>query len=67
MMASTNTGYKHGRTREPPKESFEIYPMIEAVFTYLSYGMLIVIGHITEFLLKIGLKSSRIFKNVNIQ
>ena len=56
-----------GSEREPkvrkkldyePKEYFHEPPLLEAVFTYISYGLLIIMGHISDFLRKFGLKSS---------
>lgn len=56
-----------GSEREPkvrkkldykPKEVFPEPPLFEAVFTYISYGLLIIMGHISDFLRKFGLKSS---------
>ena len=56
-----------GSEREPkvrkkldyePKEQFPEPPLFEAVFTYISYGLLIIMGHISDFLRKFGLKSS---------
>ena len=56
-----------GNGREPkvrkkldyvPKESFQEPPLIEAVFTYIGYGLLIIMGHISDFLRRFGLKSS---------
>ena len=41
-----------------PKESFQEPPLFEAVFTYISYGLLIIMGHISDFLRRFGLKSS---------
>lgn len=41
-----------------PKESFQEPPLLEAVFTYISYGLLIIMGHISDFLRRFGLKSS---------
>lgn len=41
-----------------PKEVFPEPPLFEAVFTYISYGLLIIMGHISDFLRRIGLKSS---------
>ena len=55
-MATANGVTKYNRTRAPPKELFEDYPLIEGVFTYLSYGVLLILGHISDFLVKIGLK-----------
>ncbi|XP_064402987.1 serine palmitoyltransferase 2-like [Halichondria panicea] len=62
-MATSNGLYNHSRTRAPPKESFEVYPLIEAVFTYLSYGVLLLFGHISDFLVKIGLKENHAVKD----
>ena len=41
-----------------PKETFQEPPLFEAVFTYISYGLLIIVGHIIDFLRRVGLKSS---------
>lgn len=40
-----------------PKESFPDPPLLKAVFTHLGYGILIIIGHVIDFLRKLGLKS----------
>ena len=56
--------YKHGKTRSPPKDSFEDYPLVQAIFTYISYGVLIIVGHTADFLRKIGLKKRVGSKNV---
>ena len=60
---------KYNRTRAPPKELFEVYPLIEGVFTYLSYGVLLILGHISDFLVKIGLKKVKGYtvQDVSIQ
>ena len=56
-----------GTDREPkvkkkrdyePKEVFTEPPLFEAVFTYISYGLLLIMGHISDFLRRFGLKSS---------
>ncbi len=67
-MATSNGVYKQGRARAPPKESFEEYPLIEAMSTYLSYAVLLVCGHICDFMVKIGLKDSknRTVKDVSV-
>lgn len=65
-MATSNGLYNHSRTRALPKESFEVYPLIEAVFTYLSYGVLLLFGHISDFLVKIGLKENHAVKDVSV-
>lgn len=41
-----------------PKESFQEPPLLQAVFTYISYGLLIIMGYISDFLRRFGLKSS---------
>ena len=56
-----------GTEREPkvrkkldyePKEEFPEPPLFDAVFTYISYGLLLIMGHISDFLRRFGLKSS---------
>ena len=43
--------------RRTPKELFPDPPLLKAVFTHLGYGILIIIGHVLDFLRKLGLKS----------
>ena len=45
---------KSGRPRA--HESFPEPPLVKAVFTHLGYGMLIILGHVLDFLRKLGLK-----------
>ena len=45
---------KPGRPRA--QESFTEPPLMKAVFTHLSYGILILLGHVWDFLRKLGLK-----------
>lgn len=40
------------------KEHFDEPPLLQAVCTYICYGLLIIVGHISDFLRKIGLKNS---------
>jgi len=40
------------------KEHFDEPPLFQAVCTYICYGLLIIVGHISDFLRKIGLKNS---------
>ena len=40
-----------------PKESFPEPPLMKAVFTHLGYGIMILLGHILDFLRRLGLKS----------
>ena len=42
------------RPRRYPKEVFEEPPLFRAVMTYISYGLLILIGHVVDFLRRIG-------------
>ena len=37
------------------KEHFQEPPLFQAVCTYICYGLLILVGHITDFLKRIGL------------
>lgn len=39
------------------KETFDETPLERAVFTYISYAVLIFFGYVADFLRKIGLKS----------
>jgi len=41
-------------------ESFEETPLLVAVVTYISYGILIIFGHIRELLRKCGIKKVQI-------
>ena len=50
--------------REMPKETFEAPAMLTALCTYTSYAVLIIFGHLADFLRKMGLKSDKIFLNV---
>lgn len=40
-----------------PKETFPDPPLLKAVFTHLGYGIMILLGHVIDFLRKLGLKS----------
>lgn len=46
------------KPKKQPKEHFEEPPLFDAVATYVCYGLLIIVGHISDFLRKIGLKDS---------
>ena len=48
------------REREPPKETFEPPPLLRAVATYCSYLMLYVVGLVSDFLRRVGLKKARV-------
>ena len=40
-------------------ETFEPLPLLRrAILTYLSYGILIILGHISDLLMKLGVKST---------
>jgi len=62
-MSPSKVTNKFNRSRVP-KETFEDYPFIEGVATYLSWGLLIIVGHISDFLIRIGLKKGHGVKNV---
>ncbi|XP_002734813.1 serine palmitoyltransferase 2-like [Saccoglossus kowalevskii] len=47
-------------TRRKAKQFFEEVPMIRAVFTCLSYALLVVVGHLREFLRKIGVDKNEV-------
>lgn len=60
----------HGSTTSKPerraKESFPDPPLMKAVLTHLGYGIMIIFGHILDFLRKLGLISdpySKALKN----
>ena len=44
------------RPKREPKESFLEPPMMKAVVTYLNYVILFVLGYISDFLARVGLK-----------
>lgn len=51
---------QNGFSKAPPKprryakEVFEEPPLFRAVMTYISYGLLTLIGHVVDFLRRIG-------------
>ena len=57
-VAVTKNGFL--ATNEKPKkvsrESFEQPPISTAIMTYLAYGLLLILGHISDLLLKLGVK-----------
>lgn len=58
---------KHAKQRPRAKESFEEPPLVEAVFTYIGYGLLIVLGYVSDFLRLLGLrKEGPTLKNVSV-
>ena len=61
-MAKTlvgKTGHLPPRQRPTrlPKESYPKPPLMEAVLTYINYLILYVMGHINDFLRKVGLRT----------
>ena len=67
MSSSIQNGTIPGRKKRAraPKETFEQPPLGKAIWTYISYGLLIILGHIHDLLRKLGLKQSSIPKNVS--
>ncbi|KAL4238540.1 Serine palmitoyltransferase 2 [Mactra antiquata] len=55
-------GQKHPKTSDWRKtwwESFEETPLYAAIWTYLGYGMLVIVGYIRDFLRDIGLETQK--------
>lgn len=50
--------------RKLPKELFEPPPLMAALCTYLSYAILIIFGHIADFLRMLGFKGDKVHVNV---
>ena len=48
---------KKEKQRRVPKESFPPPPLFDAVCTYISYGLVIIFGHIADFMRRLGLRS----------
>ena len=44
------------RPKKLPKERYPEPPLLRAILTYMSYAILIVLGHINDYLRKIGLR-----------
>ena len=57
MGKQGDTEGAEGATEDSTKAIFEETPLERAVFTYISYAVLIFFGYIADFLRKIGLKS----------
>ena len=53
------------KKRPRAKESFEEPPLFEEICTYITYGVLTVIGYICDFLRLIGVKEGPRLKNVS--
>lgn len=45
--------------QKPINETFEETPIWIAIFTYLTYGIMVVIGHIRDILRSIGLEEEK--------
>ena len=53
-----------GKIKGEPRESFEPPPMMAALFTYVSYAVLIMFGHLADLFRRLGLRKDRIHVNV---
>lgn len=53
---STKPTPKKVKTRPRARETFEEPPLKEAVFTYIGYGVLTIVGYVCDFLRLVGLK-----------
>lgn len=62
MGKQGDTEGAEGATEDSTKGIFEETPLERAVFTYISYAVLIFFGYISDFLRKIGLKSEGPFR-----
>lgn len=56
VAKSVQTPPKKVKTRPRARESFEEPPLREAVFTYIGYGLLTIVGYVCDFLRLVGLK-----------
>ena len=55
---------RHSSAKMEPKESFEPPPLMAALFTYVSYAVLILFGHLADLFRRMRLKKDRIHVNV---
>lgn len=62
----SNGGSSEYKRRPRARETFEEPPLFEAVFTYIGYGFLAVIGYVCDFLRLIGVKEGHRLKNVSL-
>ena len=53
------------KQRPRARETFEEPPLFEAVFAYIGYGLLAIIGYVCDFLRLIGVKEGHRLKNVS--
>ncbi len=54
------------KRRRVAKEHFYQPPLLKAIFTYISYGIIILLGHIHDFLRKLGLKKAGSMDTKNV-
>lgn len=52
--------------RSPPKETFEAAPFFQVMMTCICYGVLLFFGHLSDLLIKIGLKKSHSIQDENV-
>ena len=52
-----SNGQAAGKPRRIGKESFPDPPLLKAILTHLSYGIMTILGHIIDVLRKLGLYS----------
>ncbi len=72
-MTSMHSKQSSGSEMEPQikkrrpraKESFEEPPLFEEICTYITYGVLAVVGYVSDFLRFIGVKEGPRLKNVS--
>lgn len=62
VTGSSNSDHASAMSKPPkpkrtPKEEFPDPPLVKAVLTHLGYGIMIILGHIIDFLRRLGLKS----------
>lgn len=56
----TNGNYKHlSKEKQVFHESFEETPLLIAILTYLCYGMLVLVGHVRDFLRNAGIECEK--------
>ncbi len=55
---------EHGGKKREPRETFESPPLLAALFTYVSYAILVVFGHLADLLRRLKLKKDRVYVNV---
>ncbi len=58
VSLSNGTAKGHRKRTRVPQEHFEQPPLVKAIWTYISYGLIILLGHIHDLLRKLGLKKA---------